>query len=286
MRSWPSSAVISRRCRYLGPSRTVPAAQTATARSHRTIAAAMTAPDHAPPMHSKPDLPNPSALLPCQLDSYARSGTATILACEAVSVPSKPAKGGKPAGKSSAKAAASPVSAQGRRWVVTLDGGPLYAEGGGQPSDIGTLRLISDEAPSSGGIAGNMAGAEAATGANGGSGTATSESVNAGAEAAQAARRPAAAAAANVLSVARSGDGAVMATVDAPLPAGARVAVEVDWQRRFDLMQQHTGPHAAFAAIRPLTHAIRRYHQRYHQHVPKLCGCMWVQELLRSLLVT
>ncbi len=248
VRSWPSPAVIRCRFRYFGPSRAVPVAHPANARSHCTIAAAMTAPDQPPPMHSRPDLPNPSALLPCQLDSYARSGSATILACEGVSAPSKPAKGGKAAAKSSAKAAADPVgtgdgSEQGRRWVVTLDGGPLYAEGGGQPSDMGSLRVIRDEAPSSVGAAGNGASSVAATGADGGSGTESSGSVTAEAEAAQPHASPSAAAmtTVNVLSVARGGDGAVLATIDAPLPAGARVAVEVDWQRRFDLMQQHTG---------------------------------------------
>jgi len=239
--------VIRCHFRYFGPSRAVPAAHPATARSHCTIAAAMTAPDQPPPMHSRPDLPNPSALLPCQLDSYARSGTATILACEAVSAPSKPAKGGKAASKSSAKAAATAVSTgsdgeQGRRWVVTLDGGPLYAEGGGQPSDTGTLRVINDEASSNSGTAGNAPGAVSATPVDGDSGPALSESVTAEAQAAQRDAAPSAAATtANVVSVARGGDGAVLATVDAPLPTGVRVTVEVDWQRRFDLMQQHTG---------------------------------------------
>ena len=246
--------MISRRFRHLGPSPIVPVPLKVNARSQRiSAAAAMIAPNQPPPMHSKPDLPNPSALLLCQLDSYARSGTATILTCEAVSVPSKPAKGGKAAAKSSAKAAAKPVSTgngseQGRRWVVTLDGGPLYAEGGGQPSDTGILRVIIDGSSSVGGIAGDGRSTIAASGADDSSATAASGSVTAEADAAQAEASPSAAATVNVMSVARSGDGAVLATVDAPLPVGARVGVEVDWQRRFDLMQQHTGPLQAFSA--------------------------------------
>ena len=37
--------------------------------------------------------------------------------------------------------------------------------------------------------------------------------------------------------------------VSAPLPAGARVGGEIDWARRFDHMQQHTGQHVLSAAF-------------------------------------
>lgn len=38
-------------------------------------------------------------------------------------------------------------------------------------------------------------------------------------------------------------DGRVVHTCDAPLPAGAAVEGEIDWPRRFDLMQHHSGEH-------------------------------------------
>lgn len=43
-------------------------------------------------------------------------------------------------------------------------------------------------------------------------------------------------------------DGAVAHIVDRPLPVGASVAGRVDWARRFDHMQQHTGQHLLSAA--------------------------------------
>jgi alanyl-tRNA synthetase len=57
----------------------------------------------------------------------------------------------------------------------------------------------------------------------------------------------------------RLGDVAVVETVDlddtvahivaSPLPEGARVTGEIDWRRRFDHMQQHTGQHVLSAAF-------------------------------------
>ena len=38
-------------------------------------------------------------------------------------------------------------------------------------------------------------------------------------------------------------DGRVVHTCDSPLEAGAPVSGEIDWARRFDLMQQHSGEH-------------------------------------------
>ena len=44
-----------------------------------------------------------------------------------------------------------------------------------------------------------------------------------------------------VLDARRQADGSVVHVASAPLPPGTAVAAEVDWTRRFDLMQQHTG---------------------------------------------
>lgn len=43
-----------------------------------------------------------------------------------------------------------------------------------------------------------------------------------------------------VTDVQRHAGGPVVHTVTAPLVVGARVAVELNWGRRFDLMQHHT----------------------------------------------
>jgi len=44
-------------------------------------------------------------------------------------------------------------------------------------------------------------------------------------------------------------EGEVLHIVDTPLPAGATVHGTVDWERRFDHMQQHTGQHVLSAAF-------------------------------------
>ena len=44
-------------------------------------------------------------------------------------------------------------------------------------------------------------------------------------------------------------DGEVVHVLSAPLPAGAVVHGEIDWVRRFDHMQQHTGQHVLSAAL-------------------------------------
>jgi alanyl-tRNA synthetase len=54
---------------------------------------------------------------------------------------------------------------------------------------------------------------------------------------------------ADVVEVLEDGDGAVVHVLSAALPQGARVAGRVDWQRRFDHMQQHTGQHVLSAAF-------------------------------------
>jgi alanyl-tRNA synthetase len=38
-------------------------------------------------------------------------------------------------------------------------------------------------------------------------------------------------------------EGRIVHWCEAPLPEGAEVAGEIDWERRFDLMQQHSGEH-------------------------------------------
>jgi alanyl-tRNA synthetase len=47
----------------------------------------------------------------------------------------------------------------------------------------------------------------------------------------------------------REGDGAVVHILDGPLDVGTRVVGDVDWPRRLDHMQQHTGQHVLSAAF-------------------------------------
>lgn len=52
-----------------------------------------------------------------------------------------------------------------------------------------------------------------------------------------------------VLDVVDREDRSVIHVLDGPLPVGARVAGAIDWPRRFDHMQQHTGQHVLSAAF-------------------------------------
>ena len=56
-------------------------------------------------------------------------------------------------------------------------------------------------------------------------------------------------------------DGRIAHVVAAPLAPGAEVHGEVDWPRRFDHMQQHTGQHVLSAAF-------DRVHRRAHRELP------------------
>jgi len=46
--------------------------------------------------------------------------------------------------------------------------------------------------------------------------------------------------------------GRIIHVIDGRLEVGARVAGEIDWARRFDHMQQHTGQHVLSAALHHL----------------------------------
>jgi alanyl-tRNA synthetase len=54
---------------------------------------------------------------------------------------------------------------------------------------------------------------------------------------------------AQVIDVIDEDDGRIVHVTDTSLPAGARVTGSIDWPRRFDHMQQHTGQHVLSAAF-------------------------------------
>ena len=58
-----------------------------------------------------------------------------------------------------------------------------------------------------------------------------------------------------VVDVVDRDDGGLVHLVDGPLDVGARVHGAVDWRRRFDHMQQHTGQHVLSAAFETLCRA-------------------------------
>ena len=94
-------------------------------------------------------------------------------------------------------------------FLIALDRTAFYPEGGGQGADHGVLRVI--------------------------------EGAERGQDAGQKAAQDAAPCAA-VTDVHERG-GVIYHTCDVPLPVGATVRGEIDWARRFDHMQQHSGEH-------------------------------------------
>ena len=103
------------------------------------------------------------------------------------------------------------------QYRIALDRTAFYPEGGGQPADHGTLRVV--EPAASDGV------------------PAERDAVPAENETPDSA--------ADVVSVTdvHERDGVILHTCSAPLPVGAEVSGELDWPRRFDHMQQHSGEH-------------------------------------------
>ncbi|KAK3278400.1 hypothetical protein CYMTET_13653 [Cymbomonas tetramitiformis] len=130
-----------------------------------------------------------SGLAMCQKDAYVRSLSATVLSCEPV--PEAPPKKAKKGEKKE-----TPIP----KWMVVLSDTVIYPEGGGQPSDFGTLN---------------------------------------GAQVSHVEKK----------------NGAFVHMCAAPQEVGSEVEVIVDWNRRFDHMQQHTGQHAISAVADRLCNA-------------------------------
>ena len=139
-----------------------------------------------------------ATLMPCQLDSYQRTLRANVITCDPLQ---------------SLHKLCSPSSrcpSRTPRWLITLDRSPLYPEGGGQPSDTGSIRLLSPGQPD-----------------DVWSEPTLEDCTKSGP-------------AVDVLDVSRR-DGAIEHVVTAPLLPRTSVLVSVDWDRRYDHMQQHTG---------------------------------------------
>lgn len=143
--------------------------------------------------------------LACQRDPLARQLDTQVVRCDKV-VPVSVAGGGAGGGKKGKKGPTTAAVEQKDEWEVELLDTVLFPEGGGQPSDVG--RLIPLSFPFT-----------AVGGAGEGEGTPV-----------------------EVHQVVRQNLDAVH-SVSASIEVGTKVRVEVDWPRRTDLMQQHSGQH-------------------------------------------
>jgi len=94
------------------------------------------------------------------VDAYMKEFDATVISCES----------------------------KGDKWVIVLDKTAFYPEGGGQPTDVGTLEDV-------------------------------------------------------LVQEVHEKDGIILHTTDKPIQPGTKVHGVIDWERRFDHMQQHSGEH-------------------------------------------
>ncbi|KAG5482697.1 hypothetical protein CUR178_06734 [Leishmania enriettii] len=144
--------------------------------------------------------------LACQKDSFLRELTATVVSCE-------PAKRAAAAAKVKVRGASDDAVGEAVAHDVILSDSVLFPEGGGQPCDYGTLRVVS----------GGNEKADPACGLT-------------------------AAPPLSITKVRRVGDMCVL-TSPAAIPVGATVHQIVDWPRRLDHMQHHTGQHLLTAVV-------------------------------------
>ncbi|KZT60499.1 ThrRS/AlaRS common domain-containing protein [Calocera cornea HHB12733] len=132
-------------------------------------------------------------VLACQRDPLLRELVTTVTRCEKRTAPAPATGKGSGKGGKGKKVEEKKEEAV-ELWEIELEDTVLFPEGGGQPSDSGTLTSLS-------------------------AGTTV-----------------------HVSKILRHGLSAVH-YCSGPLPVGAQVRVDVDWERRWDHMTQHTGQH-------------------------------------------
>ncbi|GMG20260.1 unnamed protein product [Ambrosiozyma monospora] len=147
--------------------------------------------------------------LACQKDSYLKQLITRVVSC----TESKPvlvastSSSGKKSKKKSKQQQSSPSEPVKPVYEVEFEDTVLFPEGGGQPSDSGTITLVNEEGK-----------------------TVTDPTTI------------------QVNSIQRVGLRAIHMCPE-PLPVGQKVLLKVDWKKRFDFMQQHTGQHLLSAIL-------------------------------------
>lgn len=152
-------------------------------------------------------LPTPSIVgaLKCQKDSYLRTFETEVVSCSEYTAPEAP----KQAGKSKTKKSTDPTKFQqtgnspaSKTWLIELADSVLFPEGGGQPTDHGSVTPLSNN---------------------------SAESIP-------------------ITSIQRHGLRCIHFS-PSPLEPGTKVKQTVDFPRRWDHMQQHTGQHLVSAIM-------------------------------------
>ncbi|KAH7079167.1 Threonyl/alanyl tRNA synthetase [Paraphoma chrysanthemicola] len=147
-------------------------------------------------------IPSIVGALRCQKDSYLRSFETEVVSCEEYSPPKAPQQNGKTKTKKSTDPTKFNQIVDSKTYLIELADSVLFPEGGGQPTDQGTLTPLSSESPEPIPIA----------------------------------------------SIQRHGLRCIHFS-PTPLEPGTKVRQDVDFTRRWDHMQQHTGQHLLSAIM-------------------------------------
>ena len=145
------------------------------------------------------------SLVHCQQDSFIKTFESEVIDCKEWTSPiddKRKGKGGKKKKKGKNKK-------QQKVYEIELKDTILFPEGGGQPTDNGTLTIISDDNKEK-----------------------DKQDV------------------ANILSVYRTDKGRVLHKSNTELNVGTKVNISLNWDRRYDHMQQHSGQHLISAVFR------------------------------------
>jgi misacylated tRNA(Ala) deacylase len=140
--------------------------------------------------------------LRCQKDSYLQTFETEVVSCSEYAPPEVPRQNGKSKTKKSTDPSRFEQTENSKAWLIELADSVLFPEGGGQPSDIGTITPLSSES------------ADPIT----------------------------------ITSIQRHGLQCIHFS-PAPLDPGTKVSQTVDFGRRWDHMQQHTGQHLLSAIM-------------------------------------
>jgi misacylated tRNA(Ala) deacylase len=147
-------------------------------------------------------IPTIVGALKCQKDSYLQTFETEVVSCNEYTPPEAPKQGGKSKTKKSTDPSKFEQTGSSKTWLVELVDSVLFPEGGGQPTDHGSLTPMSEE---------------------------SADPIP-------------------ITSIQRHGLQCIHFS-PAPLTPGTKVKQTVDFTRRWNHMQQHTGQHLLSAVM-------------------------------------
>jgi misacylated tRNA(Ala) deacylase len=147
-------------------------------------------------------IPSIVGALMCQKDSYLQTYETEVVSCEEYAPPKESQQGGKTKTKKSTDPTKVNSTAEMKSWLIEFADSVLFPEGGGQPTDHGSITLLDDSNASP----------------------------------------------IQITNIQRHGLRCIHFS-PTPLPTGTKVRQAIDFPRRWDHMQQHTGQHLLSAIM-------------------------------------